>query len=130
MKSTSTPARRGSGSTYEVVLQHGLGLPGVEEGTSYGTPALKVRGKLLTRLWEDGETLVLRTTFVERDLLVQAEPTTYFFTEHYRNYPWVLVRLSRIPPAELRQRLEDAWRRVASQRLLAQFVEGNGGTVK
>jgi hypothetical protein len=33
--------------TWETVRQLALALPGVEEGTSYGTPALKVRGKLL-----------------------------------------------------------------------------------
>jgi hypothetical protein len=36
--------------TYDEVVKLALSLPGVEEGTSYGTPALKVRGTLLTRL--------------------------------------------------------------------------------
>jgi hypothetical protein len=43
---------------YEAVRRLGLALPDVEEGTSYGTPALKVKGALMTRLWEDGQTLV------------------------------------------------------------------------
>ncbi|MGQ3237636.1 MAG: MmcQ/YjbR family DNA-binding protein, partial [Shinella sp.] len=33
-------------------------LPGVETGTSYGTPALKVAGKLFLRI-KDAQTLVL-----------------------------------------------------------------------
>ena len=41
-------------------------LPGAEVATSYGTPALKVKGKLFARLKEDGETLVLRTTWKDR----------------------------------------------------------------
>jgi len=114
-------SKRSKGSTYETVVQLGLALPGVVESTSYGTPALKVQGTLLVRLREDGETLVLRTTFLERDLLMQSEPTIYFYTEHYRNYPWVLVRLPHIQPTDLRDRLEEAWRRVASRRLLAQL---------
>jgi hypothetical protein len=49
--------------SFEDVRQMGLALPGVEEGTSYGTPALKVGKKLLARLKEDGETLVLKLGF-------------------------------------------------------------------
>jgi hypothetical protein len=73
---------------------------------------------------EDGETLVLKTTFVDRELLIRANPDAYFFTDHYRDYPWVLVRLSRIRPAELRERIEEAWRRVAPKRLIATFDTG------
>ena len=57
--------------TWRTVCRIGREFDGVEESTSYGTPALKVRGKLLVRLREDGETLVLMTTFVDRDLLLR-----------------------------------------------------------
>lgn len=108
-------------STYDTVVRLAREFPGVEESTSYGTPALKVRGTLLARLREDNDTLVLKTSFVDRDLLLRADPKTYFLTDHYRNYQCVLVRLSRIRPAELRDRLEEAWRRVASKSMLATF---------
>jgi hypothetical protein len=101
---------------YEAARRMAHEFAGVEDSTSYGTPALKVRGKLMARVWEDGETLVLKSTFIDRDLLIRDAPETYYFTEHYRNYEWVLVRLSRIRPAELRERLEEAWRRVTTTR--------------
>lgn len=94
-------------------------LPGVEEGTSYGTPALKVKGKVLARLWEDGETMVLRTTFEARTHLLATRPRAFFFTEHYRDYPLVLVRLSAVTEAVIDPLLVDAWRHVAPKRLLA-----------
>jgi hypothetical protein len=72
----------------------------------------------MARVWEDGETLVLKSTFIDRDLLIHDAPETYYFTEHYRNYDWVLVRLARISAGELRERLEEAWRRVAPAKLL------------
>lgn len=56
-----------SAVTFETVRDIGRTLPGVEESTSYGTPALKVRGKLLARLWEDGETLVVKIDFDTRE---------------------------------------------------------------
>src|ERR1035438_9103069 len=87
-----------------------IGL-GVEEGTSYGTPAYKVRGKLVGRLREDGETLVVGMDFEQRDELLAADPDTYYLTDHYRNYPWILVRLPRVHPDALRDLLGGALRR-------------------
>jgi hypothetical protein len=104
--------------TYETVRQVGLRLPGVEEGVSYGTPALRVRGKLFVRLKEDDQTIVLRTDLAERHLLMAAAPEIYFLTDHYRDYPWVLVRLAAVDPDDLETILSDAWRRVAPKTLI------------
>ncbi|HZC44909.1 MAG TPA: MmcQ/YjbR family DNA-binding protein, partial [Candidatus Acidoferrum sp.] len=70
-----------------------LSFPGVEEGFSYGTLAFRVAKKLICRMKEDGESLAIRMEFGEREILVEGEPETFYFTEHYRNYPMVLVRL-------------------------------------
>jgi hypothetical protein len=96
-------------------------LPQVQEETSWGTAALKVRGKLMARLREDGETLVVRTDFVNRDLLLGTYPDAIFLTDHYRNYPYLLVRLPKVKEALLLELLEDAWRLLAPKRLVAQF---------
>ena len=97
--------------TYEELRRIARTFPGIEESTSYGTAALKVRDTLLVRLKEDNETVVLRTTFTDRDLLIHADPDVYFITDHYRNYPYVLVRLGRVQAKEIRDRLEEAWMR-------------------
>ena len=99
-------------------------LPGVEVSTSYGTPALKVKGERFARLLDDGETLVLRTTTVNRDYLLEAWPDTFYLTDHYRNYPWVLVRLAQVERNYLAELLSDAWELVAPARLRA----SRGGT--
>jgi hypothetical protein len=118
------------GVTYDEVRRIARDFPGIEESTSYGTPALKVRGTLLLRLREDGETAVLKTTFVERDLLMQADPGIYYVTDHYRNYPYVLVRLPRIRAHDLRDRLEDSWLRLAPKVLIAEFEQNRDGPVR
>jgi hypothetical protein len=91
--------------TFDTVRDMGLAMPGVEESTSYGTPALKIKGKLFARLKEDGESLVVRTTAYERDELIGGEPKIYYITDHYLNYPWVLVHLSRVHRDALRDLL-------------------------
>jgi len=104
---------------WEDVRALGLALPGVVEGTSYGTPALKVNGKLLARLKEDGETLALRVGFEERQALVASNPDVYFVTPHYEDYPMVLVRLGAADTDELRELLEEAWLERAPKRVVA-----------
>lgn len=80
--------------TYETVRKLALAYPGVEEETSYGTPALRVAGKFFARLREDGETLVIRISEPERALRMTIDPDVFYITEHYRNYGAVLVRLA------------------------------------
>ncbi|MEQ1934825.1 MAG: MmcQ/YjbR family DNA-binding protein [Fimbriimonadaceae bacterium] len=96
--------------TLEDVRRIALAIQGVTESTSYGTPAFKVGGKLIARLREDNESLVLGTTFEEREELMAAEPATYFITDHYVKYPWVFVHLARVHPDALRDLLGRAFR--------------------
>jgi hypothetical protein len=107
--------------TLATVRRLALAFPGVEEGLSYGTPGFRIRGKFLARLWEDGETLVVRCGDDERDFRMKADPRTFFITDHYRGYPTVLVRLGRVTQGDLQDVLEEAWRRQAPRRLVAEY---------
>ena len=98
-----------------------LDFPGVEEGPCYGTPGFRVMGKFLARLREDGETLVVKCGFVERDLRIQYDPETFFTTDHYRSHPSVLVRLRTVRIADLHEVVEKAWRLSAPKRLVRQL---------
>ena len=100
--------------TFEAVRPIALALEGVEEGTSYGTPAFKVRGELIARLRPDLDALVLRMGFAERGELMAADPETYFITDHYLNYEWILVRLARVETEAMRDLLRGAWRSAAA----------------
>jgi hypothetical protein len=112
---------RGEPITYETVRQLALTLPGAEEGTSYGTLACKVAGKLFARQHQDGESVVIRVDFEEREELMSADPEKFYITDHYLNYPWMLVRLSEVGRDELSDLLLQSWRRAAPKRLLASF---------
>ena len=105
--------------TFETVRQIAKTLPGAEESTSYGTPAFKVKGKLFARQHQDGESLVVAVSFEEREEMMSAAPEKFFITDHYLNYPWMLVRMSKVTPAELRDLLIGSWRRAAPKSLIA-----------
>jgi hypothetical protein len=102
--------------TVETVRELALALPGVIETTSYRTHAFKVNRKLLARFHQDGETLVVKCEFAAREVLMGANPKTFYLTDHYHCWPWVLVRLSNVHLDELRGLLEEAWRGRASKR--------------
>ncbi len=107
--------------TWDDVIAMGLELPGVEVSTSYGTPALKVRKKLLARLKEDGETLVLlQVEDIEQRFLMETQPGVFYKTPHYDGYRAVLIRLPHADLAQLRELLETTWQRVAPKTLLKQ----------
>jgi len=93
------------------VIALGLAFPGVELGTSYGTPALRVRKALLCRLRTDPDALVLRVIDIgERKALMQGQPDVFFSTPHYDGYPYVLVRLDVVNSGELAELIEEIWR--------------------
>jgi hypothetical protein len=65
--------------TFDDVRKFARLWPEVEDGTSYGTPALKVRKKLLARMKEDGDSLVMPgVPQDERDMLVESQPKVFY----------------------------------------------------
>ena len=104
-------------ASYDTVRKAALSLAGIEESTSYGTAALKVRGKLLVRLKEDNESFGLRLTWEERERVLALYPEQFFLTEHYRKGPWVLLRLKTASAAQIRAALSHAWQQTAPKSL-------------
>ena len=100
------------------VRKIGLGLPGVEESTSWGQPALKAGGKMFACVPShksvDAGSLVVMVDFERREELLAEAPGTYYLKEHYVNYPCVLVRLSRIRGEALRDLVTGAYRYVSA----------------
>jgi hypothetical protein len=106
--------------TFGTVRELGLALPDVEEGTTYGSPALKVGGQMFACIAihrsADPNSLAIRIDFKDRDDLIAADPAVYYLTDHYVNYPVVLVRLTRVHRDTLRDLLRMGWEFVSSRR--------------
>lgn len=91
-----------------------MAFPGAEDGTSYGRPSFKVNGKMFTRLRAEDDSLVLMDVgFDEREMLMAAEPATFHFTPHYKDYPCVLARIATLDPGSLNAFLERRFRKIA-----------------
>lgn len=107
--------------TLQTVRRVALAFPEVEEGLAYGTPAFRVRGKFLGRMHDEGDALVLKIDAAERERLIEADPVTFFVTEHYVKYPYVLIRLATTSKEELGALFERAWRKEAPKSLVRDY---------
>ena len=108
--------------TWDDVLAIGLKLPGMEASIAYGTPALKARGKLVTRLRiEDVSLVLLSVPSDERAMLIEADPAVFHTTPHYADYPTVLARLAPLAAAQLWPFLIRRWREITPKRIVMEF---------
>lgn len=103
-----------------------MAFPMAEKGVSYGRPSYKVNGKFFTRLRREDESMVLmEVSFDEREMLMEAEPETFHFTAHYKDYPAVLARIATLHPGSLKAFLERRWRKVAPKKLVKDYDTAN-----
>ena len=118
--------------TFATVRAIGRTIPGIEEGTSYGGPALVRRGQLVacmaTNKQAEPDSLVVMMNFADRDPLIEDDPETYYLKDHYRNYPCVLVRLSRVERSALHDLLTGALRFVESRGAKKRVRASSGAT--
>ena len=106
--------------TFDTVRKIGLALPGVEEATVYGAPALKVGGKLMAcpALNKSAEpnSLAVFVDVDRRDEMLAEAPDIYYVTDHYAGHPCVLVRLSQIDQVALNGLLRLSWQFVNTRK--------------
>ncbi len=96
-----------------------LSFPGANESSSYGQPAFKIEKTFFTRLRREDDSIVLIVDSIdERDMMLEADPKTFFITDHYKNHPTVLVRIARIDAETLRAMLERRWRAIAPKKAM------------
>jgi len=106
-------------ATWEDVVSWACELPEVEEATWYRTPGLKVAGKGFARLRTEAEGgLVLFCGLDEKAALLESGDPAFFTTPHYDGHGSILVDLAKVDEDQLRELLEDSWRRKAPAKLL------------
>ena len=115
-------------ATFDDVRLLGMQLPEVTESTSYGTPALKVRMKLVCRMWgdrehnrnnvHDTEVLVLFCELDMKPVLLENHPDVLFTVPHYDGYGAVLVRLADVDLDDLADWIEESYRHRALPTLI------------
>ena len=83
-----------------------LGITGSEKVLWFKKPAVFVHGQFLTKVHDKEEAMTLRVSSMEmRDMMLEAEPKLFYITDHYRNFPFILARLTALTPKILQDLL-------------------------
>jgi hypothetical protein len=99
-----------------------MAFPGAEKGVSYGRPSYKLNGKFFTRLRrEDDSMVLLEVSLDEREMLMEAEPGTFHFTAHYKDYPCVLARIADLHPGSFKNFLDRRFRKIAKKSVVKEY---------
>lgn len=106
-----------------------MAFPMAEKGVSYGRPSYNINGKFFTRLRREDDSVVLMDiSFDEREMLVEAEPETFHFTAHYKDYPSVLARIATLHPGSFRNFLARRFRKIAPKKVLKEWEKAEADT--
>ena len=113
---------RGRPLTMVVLRKLAGALPGVEEGTSYGTPGFRCRKRLLARIHQKEPAVVLSVgDEAAQQTLIAMDPSVFYIIDHYVGTSWVLARLPKLRVGQLRDVFEASWRGAASAKQLAEL---------
>lgn len=122
MQAPDTPATWDSLRTFALSLH----LPNVEDSVSWGQPNLKAHGKMWV-WWSPTENApVFKTTFEERQFLIEVDAKTFFFTPHYKSWPLILARPEYVQWDWIRANLIRVWRHQAKKTFLKKWDKQQG----
>ena len=103
-----------------------MSFPETEAGFAYRNPCWKSFGKFLTRIRsEDASVVLAEVSFDEREMLLEVDGETFHFTDHYRNFPYVLARIANLDPDQFKAFLTRRWRKNAPKSWLKAWDGAN-----
>jgi len=106
---------------YEKLRMVASSMPAVYEKLCHGTPAFYIEKKFFVRLKEDGETIALYNN--EREEWIARNGDLFFITDHYKNYPMLLVDLKNVSTEDLKTLIEGSWQIRATKKLKNSLIE-------
>ena len=104
--------KKSSTATFADVARFAVSLPNVEEGTAWGFPAFRGAGKIFMAFRTDLDSLMISTSFEQRDAMIEEDPKTYWLTDHHRKFPCILAKISRVRADAVEDLVRMGWRSV------------------
>ena len=83
-----------------------LAIPGTDERPWFNQPSVFIHDRFLAKTHHKEDAVTLQVGSMEmRDMMLEAEPKLFYITDHYRKFPFVLVRLSALTKPVLKDLL-------------------------
>jgi hypothetical protein len=94
---------------WDEACAYALSLPDVEMASWWGNPCPKVNGKGFMSPGREAGSFALSVTHPEKEMLFETDPDTFWQTDHYRNYPMLLVRYGEEARERIALYIQRAW---------------------
>jgi hypothetical protein len=94
---------------WDDVVAFALTLPGAELSSSYGKPAVKVRGKSFVTTGREADSFHVMSPHEEKAVLIETDPSTFWQTAHYEGWPGLLVHFGSNDPERVERVITRAW---------------------
>jgi len=81
-----------------------LSIPGTDERLWFNQPSVFLHDRFLAKTHHKEDAVTLQVGSIEmRDMMLEAEPELFYITDHYRKFPFVLMRLSVLTKTVLKE---------------------------
>lgn len=81
-----------------------LAIPGTDERLWFNKPSVFIHDRFLSKVHDKEDAVTLQVGSMEmRDMMLEAEPKLFYITDHYRKFPFVLIRLSALNAKVLKE---------------------------
>ena len=81
-----------------------LAIPGTDERLWFNEPSVFIHDRFLSKVHKKEEAVTLQVGSMEmRDMMLEAEPRLFYITDHYRKFPFVLIRLKALSAKTLKE---------------------------
>ena len=83
-----------------------MAIPGTDERLWFNQPSVFIHDRFLAKTHHKEDAVTLQVGSMEmRDMMLEAEPRLFYITDHYRKFPFVLIRLSALTKTVLKDML-------------------------
>jgi hypothetical protein len=81
-----------------------LAMPGAENRLWFNQPSGFIHDRFLAKVHHKEHAVTLQVGSMEmRDMMLEAEPALFYITDHYRKFPFVLIRLAALTRTVLKE---------------------------
>src|SRR6185312_16050302 len=81
-----------------------LAIPGTDERLWFREPSVFIHDRFLAKTHQKEDAVTLQVGSMEmRDMMLEAEPKLFYITDHYRKFPFILIRLSALTAKVLKE---------------------------
>lgn len=113
-------------SDFVLLRDIALKFPNTEESVSHeGTPSIKVRGKLMFRLHENGDFIPIHIDFKNRDKYLDRYPEIFHLPDHYKKYQYICMWIHNYDLNLLNEILELSWKSLSTQKQIQDYEAQN-----